>query len=201
MTTKWISVEGIIGAGKSTLINKYRGKDDNIIIVDEPVQEWIDSGILDQMYKNPQIYNFPAQCHFFHTRIKAFRQSYQPNKTILSDRSVYTDAIFWNTQIALGRVDPNLHAIYMDMWKEWQNLLPIVPTQFVYLRPSLEICMQQVKQRNREEENNVVDEAYQKELLKQHDAVFLDPLGVLMPDGKTRIPVKIIHSNIESIHF
>lgn len=198
MATKWISIEGIIGAGKTTLVDKYR--DNEIIVIDEPVQEWVDSGILELMYKEPQIYNFPAQCHFFHTRIKAFRQSYQPGKLILTDRSVYTDILFWNTQLALGRVDPTLHSIYLDMWKEWQNLLPMrYPSSFVYLRPSLEKCMEQVGKRARMEESAVVDESYQRELLKQHDAVFLDPLGVLMPDGTTRVPVQVIVSNNEAI--
>jgi deoxyadenosine/deoxycytidine kinase len=193
---KWVSVEGIIGAGKSTLVNKYR---DTCIVVDEPVKLWEESGILELMYKEPQIYNFPAQCHFFHSRIKAFRQAYQPGKTILSDRSVFTDLLFWNTQLQLGRVDPLLHSIYMDMWKEWQNLLPIkYPTSFIYLRPDIETCMNQVEQRNRSQESTITLD-YQKELLRQHDALFLDPLGVLMLDGTTRVPVQVIRSNEENI--
>lgn len=84
-----------------------------------------------------------------------------------------------------------LHTAYMDMWKEWQNLLPIrKPHLFVYLDIDIDECMRRLRQRNREAELSV-DDSYLRTLKAEQDKIFLDPLGVLMPDG-SRVPCLII---------
>ena len=192
---QWVSVEGIIGAGKSTLIKtlkKLNGQD--AVIVQEPVQEWIESGILDNAYQNPREWNFPAQCHFFTSRINKFVHSYSTNKCLyVSERSAFSDTLFWDTQLKLNRVDPLIHRVYHDMWSTFQRLQPVPnPTLFVYLRPTLEECMRRMRERARDEEASV-DLEYQETLYKLHDETFLEQ-GVTMPDG-TVVPCIIVDGN------
>lgn len=192
---KWVSVEGIIGAGKSTLLDQLTHLNgEEAVKVEEPVQEWIASGVLAKAYEEPQVWNFPAQCHFFTSRIRTFSQSYRPERTLyVSERSAFTDSIFWDTQLALGRVDSNLDPIYRAMWSTFQKLQPIPnPTLFVYLRPTLEECMTRMINRNRAEESSV-DVVYQQELYRQHNAVFQES-GVKMPDG-TVVPCLIVEGS------
>ncbi len=189
---QWVSVEGIIGAGKSTLVDQLNHLNGvEAVHVEEPVKEWIASGILKNAYEEPQVWNFPAQCHFFTSRIETFCNAYRPDKTLyISERSVFTDSIFWNTQLALGRVDERLGPIYTKMWSTFQRLQPMPnPTLFVYLRPTLDECMARMINRNRSEEASV-DLVYQSELYRQHDRVFKET-GVEMPDG-TVVPCLIV---------
>lgn len=193
--TEWVSVEGIIGAGKSTLLDQLGHLNGvEAVHVKEPVQEWISSGILRNAYEWPEVWNFPAQCHFFTSRIDSFCNAYRSDKTLyISERSVFTDSIFWKTQLALNRVDQELGPIYTKMWSTFQRLQPVPnPTLFVYLRPTLEECMARMVHRNRSEEASV-DITYQRQLYQQHDETFKES-GVEMPDG-TIVPCLIVEGS------
>lgn len=195
ISPQWVSIEGIIGAGKSTLINHLTELNHTKpIIVEEPVHLWQQSGILQKAYENPLVWNFPAQCHFFTSRLDAFRTCYQPTHSLyVSERSAFSDILFWNTQLVLNRVESDLHTIYKDMWSTFQRLQPIPnPTLFVYLRPDLDECMRRMQARGRREESTV-DLEYQTALYEQHEDIFNNG-EVEMPDG-TLVPCLVIHSN------
>lgn len=173
----WVSLEGLIGAGKSTLIDKIISKIPNCQIIPEPVAEWETCGILKKSYSDP-LYTFPAQCHFFTSRIRTFRTLYDPTKINISERSPFSDIFFWNVQ----SIDPLLHSVYMDMWKEWQNLLPVRnPNLFIYLVTSTDNCLNRIKERGRESESGITRE-YLEQLADQHD-MHLAGGNVKMPDG------------------
>lgn len=194
-SVKWVSVEGIIGAGKSTLIEQLSHLNGvEATYVPEPVEKWVKSGILKKAYESPQVWNFPAQCHFFTSRIDTFCSVYDPNRSLyVSERSAFSDQLFWNTQLNLGRVDAELHEIYRDMWRTFQRLQPVPnPSLFVYLRPDFDQCMARMINRNRSEEKSV-DTKYQRELYRQHEETFSSD-GVLMPDG-TVVPCIIVEGN------
>lgn len=195
---KWVSIEGMMSSGKSTLSVLLCDKL-GYNLVPEPVKEWEESGILEASYTNPQMYSFPAQTVFFTSRIAAFRkvvtslasrESADP-PVIVSDASPFSDKGYWNTKLAREDVNPMLHSAYLNMWNEWQNLLPIrKPSLFLYLSISVEECMKRLRLRNREAETTV-DVSYLQTLKEQQDKIFLDPLGVLMPDG-TRVKCIVI---------
>jgi deoxyadenosine/deoxycytidine kinase len=205
---EYIVFDGIIGAGKSTLIQRLM-KDSSkfsqlsIAHIDEPVDTWKQKGILQKSYANPEVWNFPAQCYFFHSRIQHIRSVVKRNDDVnqifFGERSPFTDQLFWNVQLKEGRLGSNvvdanlLHETYMDMWQLWQELMPIQPTLFVYLRPSLDECMSRMTQRARECEISGVSMEYQKALLKEHDKIFSQS-AVVFPGGKS-IPILQIDTN------
>jgi deoxyadenosine/deoxycytidine kinase len=191
----WISIEGCIGAGKTTFIDKvlihlvseYK-------VIPEPVEEWEKEGILKDSYTNPACV-FPAQCVFFTSRIEKFRSLYDPNIVNFSERSPFTDKLFWNIQ----KLDvPWFHNAYLSMWKEWQNLMPIkCPNFFIYLRSDTSVSMNRLKERNRESETTVTFE-YQEKLKEQHEDNFKAE-GTIMPDG-TKVACLIINVNNLNYH-
>lgn len=191
-----ICVEGGVGAGKSTIcslldpiLQEHFGKQ-KVCIIDEPVDEWIDNGILKLSYEQPKLYSFPAQCVFFTSRIRHIQEQVQSNvnaTVFLTERSPFSDQMFWNLKLELEDISPVLHKAYLDMWKEWQNLLPLQPSLFIYFKVSLDTCMKRVKERNREAEKTM-NKDYQKRLLEEHDKMFLDKEYVLLPDQKTNVP-------------
>jgi len=189
----WVSIEGLIGVGKSTFLTQLKTHlNQEFILVPEPVEDWV---FLKDSYDNPKVYSFPAQIEFFTSRVAKFRSMYQEfGQLYISERSVFSDKVFWNTKLELGDVDPRLHALYLKMWSLWQDLLPIrKPNVFIYLDTNLEECMRRVKERNREAEDALTID-YQRVLKQEHEKIFFDPEGVLMPDG-CRVPCIVIDAS------
>jgi deoxyadenosine/deoxycytidine kinase len=192
----WVSFDGIISVGKSTLLDQIislLGKD--VVKCPEPVDKWIASGMLKLSYEDPEIYSFPAQCMFFDTRVDQINEVWEDGKLMISERSPFSDSLFWETKRRNGDVNDTLHAIYMNIWKKWQRLTPKeCPDLFIYLDASLETCMNRLKQRGREAENSVTME-YQRILKEVHDKTF-GGTHVEMPNGK-RVPVIRVDTEID----
>lgn len=200
--SQWVSLEANIAAGKSTLQARLLKLLPDVVRINEPVEKWCASGVLERAYAEPKTWNFPAQCYFFHTRISEFRRAAEKvngDVTFFSERSPFSDKLFWQTQIDLERVDRTLGSIYSDMWALWQDLLPVRnPSLFVYIDTPVDECERRMRQRARDEERDV-DVEYLTELDKHHRATFLsDTRGARMPDG-TWVPVVVIDGS-EAFH-
>ena len=85
---KIISIEGNIGAGKSTILNylkEHYANHELITFVEEPVDMWGDikgddnEDILTKFYKNPKEYAFSFQVMAFATRVHKFRTALKNN--------------------------------------------------------------------------------------------------------------------------
>jgi deoxyadenosine/deoxycytidine kinase len=185
-------IEGPIAAGKTTFCNKFNAylKDERgiaSVLCEEPVKLWIEDGTLEKSYENPKVWSFPAQCHFFDTRVDAFCDTYT-NSTdadwIISERSLLSDKMFWDTKLKMEDIEVDLHSIYLNMWKKWQRLLPIErPELVVYLKTPVETCMSRLHERGRKEETTVTA-SYQRHLIECHDTLLTGGTqGVQMPDG------------------
>jgi len=199
----WISLEANIAAGKSTLqalllpkLEALFGGEGAVARVDEPVRVWEANRVLERSYKDPRAWSFPAQCHFFTTRVDEFctQHARHPGaRVFFSERSVFCDKLFWNTHVELGLVDRDMGPIYLDMWRVWQRLLPIAqPTLFVYLDVKLDACMDRMGVRARAAEEGV-PRTYMQALHEQHERAF-GGTHALMPDG-TRVPVLRVDGN------
>ena len=189
---KVIYIEAPIAAGKTTFIDKfvpYLNEKQNMkaVICEEPVDLWIKNGTLKKQYENPKEWSFPAQCHFFDTRVDTFRNVYKENvgncDVIVCERSLFTDRIFWETKYKTEEIDKDLYPIYLNLWSKWQELLPIQkPTLIVYFKVSVDECMKRLKNRGRQEEDSVTRE-YQKHLIDSHDMFLTEQ--VKLPNGDT----------------
>jgi deoxyadenosine/deoxycytidine kinase len=188
----WVSLEGGVAGGKTTFIDKVlRHLDVRHCVIPEPVEEWEANGILKRSYVDPN-FKFAAQCVFFTSRIRKFRELYDPTVSLhISERSPFSDKIFWNVNCD---DDEELHAAYMDMWKEWQQLLPVRrPSLFIYLKTSVDTCMARMAERNREAESGVPRE-YQAKLIAEHERIFCEG-NVQMPDGST-VPCLVLDGEL-----
>lgn len=68
---KLISVEGNIGSGKSTLLKFIVNKFPSVKLIDEPVQDWMDSDLLGLYYRDPQRWSLTFQTYCLFSRIRA----------------------------------------------------------------------------------------------------------------------------------
>jgi len=185
-------VEGLIGAGKSTLIRdvllKELSQKQRVQVIREPVDEWVQSGLLQRFYGDKQRWGYSFQTKAFHDRIMEARKIMaeravlpvdEQADVILMERSPISDQIFMRTLYADGNVDDLEFSMYNDWCQLWSLLLPFKINLFVYVRTDLEDCMRRLKMRSRDGEAGISAE-YQAHLLREHDAAFNRPV---LPDG------------------
>ncbi len=90
------------------------------------------------------------------------------------------------------KIDNSEYATYLNLWSMWKKVMPFYPDLFIYLKPSLNIVMERLIERNRSEEGGV-DENYQSKLQIKHDK-FFD--GETVKISKSRsVPCLILNTN------
>lgn len=179
-----ISIEGLIGAGKTTLIEQVvaalRARGKKVAYASEPVKTWEEVGALKLFYKNPPRYAYTFQTFTYITRVKQIIKACQavPDVEILiTERCPYTDRnIFMELQRAIVTKE---EMVMYDMWCDfWLDYLPedlregfkCGSARAIYLRPSIEACMARVTERARAGEVEGVPEEYQLQLYEAHEA-------------------------------
>lgn len=204
---KVVVVDGIIGAGKTTLLEKCllpelarRGL--RVKLVEEPVEQWKESGALKQFYEDPRRRAFQFQTRAFHDRVSTMRQrwseSHQEVDLFLMERSIFTDRIFMEMLKQSGTVDATEYRDYFSLWQMWCELLPATPDLFVYLKPTLKTAMSRLRSRGREGEDGI-SESYQRDLQAMHDK-YLDKEGFELSDlnGQVRqVPILKLASDFD----
>lgn len=205
MLTKVIVVDGIIGAGKTTFIHflkkEFEAYGWTVVIVSEPVDTWN----VEQFYADPQRRSFQFQCKAFHSRVCEFRTAVERNKAVqvvyILERSIFTDVIFADSLHAQKLMDNTEIRDYRSMWTLWKLLLPYDPTMFIYLKPSLSVCMSRISLRRRPGEETI-SEDYQKNLLARHNSFLLGGVRLFefINDKKVDlqpVPTLVLRTNID----
>ena len=172
-TKKFIAIDGLIGAGKTTLIrlltNYYSGKGLKVHPIYEPVEMWQETGALDLFYSD-----IPAKCYEFQsfvyvTRIKKVIQEVlaQPDADIyLLERTVFTDRYIF-VEMLRDLLGPTRMAMYAEWWDMWSCINPIHIDKWVLLDVSLDESLRRIKARSRDEETGISAE-YQSNLRDKH---------------------------------
>ena len=184
---KVISIEGIIGAGKTSIfedLKNYFKDKDNIIFIPEPVNDWLQNkdskgeNILTKFYNNQKRYSFTFQVNALITRVKQLKEALENNENsiIIVERSIYTDKnVFCRMLYDDGLIDDIELNIYNNVFNELVKDININGIIYIHCEPS--ICYQRVKKRDREGENNIPLEyleklnTYQQDYLKKFDFV------------------------------
>lgn len=174
---KFISFDGVIGAGKTTLVRlltqKYKDSGINAVPIYEPVAVWMKEGVLDHFYSNIKQTCYEFQTYVFVTRIQRVIDVVLENPDAdiyLLERTIHTDK---NMFVAL--LKENLGPIRYNMYHTWWNLhsclLPIKVNKWVYLNTSLKESIARINARKRDEESGI-DEGYQSGLIQKHNDFF-----------------------------
>ena len=187
-----ISIEGNIGSGKSTFLEKLREKYasvDGFIFSTEPVHLWEkikdESGktMLQKFYENQEKYSFSFQMMAYITRLSQLRKLYREspdNTIILTERSIYTDReifarMLYDTNI-IKTVD---YQIYLRWFDSFIDELTI--DGIIYIKTSPNKCDERIHKRSRKGENNIPKE-YLERLNKYRDNWLL-PINPLIING------------------
>ena len=171
---KFIVVDGLISAGKTTLIKlfeKYINSQNKIKVkaILEPVDIWNTTGALKYFYED-----IPANCYEFQTftyitRIKTVINEIYNNPdadVYIMERSIWTDRY-----IFMALLEEMAGPLRMTMYNEWCDLwaliLPMRVDKWVFLDTSLEESLRRIRIRNRDAESGV-SEDYQRKLYGKH---------------------------------
>lgn len=162
-----ITIEGNIGAGKSTLIKMLKERfSDRMAFVEEQVEVWQHMGILEQFYSDPVKYAFKFQAIVLETMMKALEDEIKngDKEIIICDRCPITAIKVFSSNL----LDDNI--ITQRQFDTLQKMLKgfNYPMAHVYLRTSPKTCLKRMKMRNRDEETNVTIE-YLERLHNKHE--------------------------------
>lgn len=196
-----IVIDGLIGAGKSTfirecLVPQLTSRGFRVMEIPEPVEKWKQNGRLEMFYSDIRRRAFQFQIIAFHDRVKLAQDIYNRYRDeidiFIMERSIFTDMIFMKMLHNNKMVDDFEMQDYQNLWTMWTKVMPFVPDLFVYLKPSVNECMNRLKLRNRAEEKDVSNE-YQKSLEKMHDDFFCSKNIVL--DATTTRPCIVFETD------
>lgn len=184
-----ISVEGNIGAGKSTILEKMQNKleSEEIVFVREPVDIWEQikdpedgENILVKFYKDPDTYSFSFQVMAYATRVALLRNVIQNNpmaKIIICERSLDADRnIFAKMLRDEGKIKNIDFQIYDRFFKEYsQNMYgsSFWLSGIVYIDADPDICERRIMKRAREGESGIPLE-YLKKCRDYHKKWLID---------------------------
>jgi deoxyadenosine/deoxycytidine kinase len=152
MNYHFITIEGNIGAGKTTLAHLL-SRHYNARLV---LEEFADNPFLPKFYENPQQYAFPLELFFMAERFKQMKELIQ-QKDLFQTVTV-SDYLFTKCLLFAKVTLPS------DEFRLYQRLFEIIhqqliqPEILIYLHAPVTKLQANIKKRNRPYEQNIPDE-------------------------------------------
>ena len=186
-----VAIEGLIGAGKSTMMNILRKKLENKAqFIDEPVDEWIamrdddEKNLLETFYGDMKRWSYTFQNIAYITRMNRLADALRGDTSlILMDRSLTGDK---NTFTKMLKEDGCISRMEMEAYNKWCDFFQTyfgsnVQMKYVYLRCDPEVAFKRIQNRGRDEESTIPLE-YLKRLHNAHEEWLLNEENVLVID-------------------
>jgi len=176
MNYKYITIEGNIGAGKTTLANKLSAHFNAKLIL----EEFADNPFLPKFYEKPQQYAFPLELFFMAERYKQLKDMLQMqdmfSNLVVSDYLFIKSLLF--AKINLKEEEYSLYQKLFDII----NPQLVQPDLLIFLNAPVTKLQQNIRHRNRSYEQQIADEY----LVSVHDMymqyIRQHPIRTLMLD-------------------
>ena len=187
---KIYTIEGNIGAGKTTIL-KIIGKNfDDVTFVEEPVSQWQNLGgenLLEKFYQDPERWGFTFEFYSMFSKLKCLMKAADSEKNIIIiERSILSNKIFIDLSKEMNKLNDLEYGMLINTYNFYkQNVYPIL-NGIIYLNTPVDVCVQRIIQRNREGENNV-DKNYLLMLQEKFDEL----------SNNSTIPTLVIDGNFD----
>jgi deoxyadenosine/deoxycytidine kinase len=183
-----ISIEGNIGAGKTTIIQELKNRyadSKTIMFLCEPVDVWesvVDNegnNILMKFYENPQKYAFPLQIMALTTRISLLEKTIQKAKEegykiILCERTIDADANIFAKMLHDDKTMEDIeYQIYKKVYNEFVEKHNYNLHGIIYMDADTDVCMERIQKRKRKGETMSI--AYLDKCKQFHEKWLLNP--------------------------
>jgi deoxyguanosine kinase len=152
MNYHFITIEGNIGAGKTTLAHLLSRHYNARLIL----EEFADNPFLPKFYENPQQYAFPLELFFMAERFKQLKELLQ-QKDMFQSLTI-SDYLFTKCLLFAKVTLPE------DEFRLYQRLFEIIhqqliqPDLIIYLHAPVNKLQANIKKRNRSYEQNIPDD-------------------------------------------
>jgi len=152
-----VSIEGNIGAGKSTML-KFFEKYNDVELIPEPVAQWCDvkgHNLLGKLYEDPKRWSFQFQSYVQLTRLQLLNKPTNCSVKII-ERSIQNNRYCFleNAKKEGSLCGAELEVLFS--WYDWLNDKIGMPLDLiVYLRTSPEVAYERLRARGRKEEAGV----------------------------------------------
>lgn len=198
---KVITVEGNIGAGKSTFL-KLIERNINADVILEPTHRWQDvngaGNLLELFYKDIKRWGYTFQLYAFITRIQEHidnAHKKEGSNIQILERSVYCDRYCFALNChEMGNMTDLEWALYKEIFEYLVEEHAPKPDGFIYLRATPETCYERLLKRNRSEESSV-PLSYLTLIHNRHEEWLIEKKEVLPSIEK--IPVLVMDCNYE----
>ncbi|XP_065832919.1 deoxyadenosine kinase-like [Oscarella lobularis] len=146
----FISISGLIGAGKTTLATAL-AKRMQLPCFYEPV---VDNTYLDDFYRDPARYSFPLQIYLLNRRFQQHQQIIWQGQGGVQDRTIYEDSVFAKVLRDSGMMEEREYQTYLSLFSNMSNFMK-KPNLIVHLDVSPEESLRRVQARKRECESTL----------------------------------------------
>ena len=148
---KFISIEGNIGSGKTSLVNKiindFKGK---VIL-----EEFAENPFLPDFYKEPEKHAFPLEMFFMAERFQQLSSNIN-HQDLFSELTVADYSFFKSKLFAQNNLKEN----ELDLFNRLYNIMFSSikkPDLLIYLHSDIKRLQQNIKKRGRQYERNISD--------------------------------------------
>lgn len=196
-----IAIEGNIGSGKSTLIDRIKAAHPDLVeTIPEPIDTWQDCAgfnMLECFYEDPTKYAYMFQSFAIVTRIMKMMATLAATdkRIIIVERSPFSDELFVRQCVDQGYMNEIEYAAYRK-WRDylWEQPKKLI-TGLLYLRVSPETCFERMQKRDRDEECSVTL-SYLRNLHCLHENWLVSASTFVEPEGYADKPCAMIEENI-----
>ncbi|MBC2851942.1 deoxynucleoside kinase [Cetobacterium sp. 8H] len=138
-----ICIEGVVGAGKTTL-GELLAKELDIEFFQEP---YIDNPFLDKFYSNKERYSLLSQMYFLNKRIDIIEEAATYDGCIM-DRSIYGDFLFAKMHLKNGYMTEEEFSLYKSFWEKLISARKN-PKLIIYLEINVDNAIKKIVERGR----------------------------------------------------
>jgi deoxyadenosine/deoxycytidine kinase len=157
---KYISIEGLIGVGKTTVLELLKSR---YKVVNEPLEAWT---LLQQLYEQPNVYAFPFEIQVLVSFLK-HQATLDTACTTILERSAES-AYFVFSKMFLQ--NETLNSQQFQVLTEVYQTLPLRPVDaFIFLNIPRHIALHRIHERNRETETEKVTDEYLQKLEQSYE--------------------------------
>jgi len=191
MKYHFITIEGNIGAGKTTLAHLISKKLNARLIL----EEFADNPFLPKFYENPKQYAFPLELFFMAERFKQLKDMLRTKdmfQTITVSDYLFSKCLLF-AKVNLPEEEFRLYQKLFDIMQQQV----VFPDMVIYLHASVSKLKQNIKKRNRSYEQNISDEYLfniqetYTSYIKHHNikTIFIDASNADFLDNETHLKV------------
>lgn len=187
-TKKIYSVEGNIGAGKTTILKIIGQHFKDVAFVEEPVSQWQNLGgmnLLESFYSDPKRWGFSFEFFSMLSKIKALFKAVDSDKPIIIiERSLFSNKVFFDISNDLGKLEPCEYKMLLNTFNFYLNYVYPQLAGIIYLDTPVDECIKRIIKRNRGEETSI-DRGYLEMIKNKLDELAQSNImQVLTVDGR-----------------